>query len=861
MSRLIRSWLVISRRSFSATSFKLNGEKSSILSATPDKIRNIGIIAHIDAGKTTTTERMLYYSGITQRIGNVDEGDTVTDYLTAERERGITIQSAAVTMPWNRHRVNLIDTPGHADFTFEVIRSLRVLDGAVTILDGVAGVEAQTEKVWKQAKELHIPRIVFVNKMDREGAGFSRTVKEVVSRLGTKIVFVNIPYFVKDVKTGERVFHGVLDVLNKKLLKWDKEGDGKAVQVIDIKENDDDTAELYEQCLKCIESAVDTLGEFDESVIESFLETEDYMKVPIPVIKKALRDATIKNLVVPVLCGASFKNIGVQPLLDAVVDYLPSPIDARPPVVITDGGGMLSKRKKTNKNKSKKITSLEMNEVLPVIIDQKSGCIINNNKNLTMALAFKVITDPIRGIMVFVRIYSGKLNSGTSIIDTRTGKKIKIGKLLLMHADMPHEVPSLSAGNIGVITGTEGEIITGDTLIANSIKNNLSSFNKNEQSATLSNIIVPPPVFSVSLEPRTLGDRRKCEEALEILLREDPSLKLSIDEESGQTILSGMGELHLEIAKYRLLNDLKAKVEVGEVMVTYKETLLAPSKRIIKSSSNDNSGESSNDFKIQLKLEPCDGLVEESLYAEQEGAILLDMDNNIIIFEDSSQPEFITKALKEVAAKKIIWPYKVSYDSIINSMVAGISASLQVGGPIAKLPLHSTIVKIEKWSIPQDIENVSELLTLSRRAVLEAITSIDLKNITFLEPIMNVSVYVTDEDLGNVTQDLMSARKASITSIDEEEIQNNGINSGEDMYAAKELSEKMYVPEDPTLEYLKKSTTIRGNKVVKATSPLKEMIGYLPRLRSLTQGRGNYDMEYHGMQRVSPDRLRTILDH
>ncbi|KAF8000311.1 hypothetical protein HF325_005240 [Metschnikowia pulcherrima] len=347
--------------------------KEPKLNSVPaEKTRNIGIIAHIDAGKTTTTERMLYYSGKTQRIGNVDQGDTVTDYLPSERERGITIQLAAISIPWNGHKINIIDTPGHADFTFEVTRSLRVLDGAVTILDAVAGVEAQTEKVWRQANALGIPRIAYVNKMDRPGAGFSRTVKEIVAKLQTRVVCLNLPYF--ETENGD---FARFDVLHKKLLLWDAHDVlGKTLRAIDLNPSDPKLAPLYEMVLQSRESMIETLGELDEAVIEEFFERdEDYMAVSTSTLNKAIQAATIASKVTPVLCGLSFRNLGVQPLMDAVVAYLASPLQIGLPDITSSAAKKLGRRKK----------ALPAEEVaVPMKMDSKRGLVINNSANLTV---------------------------------------------------------------------------------------------------------------------------------------------------------------------------------------------------------------------------------------------------------------------------------------------------------------------------------------------------------------------------------------------------------------------------------------------------------------------------------------------
>jgi elongation factor G len=837
-----------------------NYESDVILKAPISTIRNIGIIAHIDAGKTTTTERLLYYSGLTNRIGNVDEGDTITDYMTQEKDRGITIQSAAVTIPWKNNKINVIDTPGHADFTFEVIRSLRVLDGAVTILDAVAGVEAQTEKVWKQAKDLNIPIVAYVNKMDRDGAGFGRTVKEIVGRLGTRAILINIPYFVKD-NTQNDIFTGVIDIINKKLIIWDSSSnDGKDINLIDISNENCGYNNAYNEMLKCREAMIETLGELDESIIDNFLNCEDYTKVPIDLLNKVIREQTIKGMITPILCGSSFKNIGVQPLMDAIVNYLPSPIDIEPVEVI---GGLTTNRNSKGKNLKKENNNnnntFNNSNFIPSIIDSSLGCIINNNKNLTTALAFKVINNPNRGLMVFIRVYSGKLQPNSTIINSRTGEKIKIGKLLIMNGDTPLEVKYLSAGNIGVITGTN-EIFTGDTLLGHSINKNLGSISKIETSIKLLPINIPPPVFSVAIEPTTVADKRKLDLNLGILLKEDPSLNLSFDEESGQSILSGMGELHLEITKDRLVNDMKVNADISEVNVTYKETILKEIENIeIFENDNENEGENEK-FGISISIYPIecefnemiDLLHENKEFNEEEDIHLLDI-NTAVIFDKNSKPLPILKEFE-----RNIWTCNISYEKIINSMLSGVIGSLQMGGRLAKLPIQNVIIYINKWYIPElkDLNNISELIKITRQAINKGLDCLNEKDFTLLEPIMNVKTFVHESDVGNVSQDLMSVRNAKILSIENE----NDLNNLENLHWNKKQMESTYVPFDSTMQYVQNNNGV-NKMVIISEAPLREMIGYLSKLRSLTKGRGIYDMELKGMERVNRERVRQILDN
>lgn len=462
------------------------------------RLRNIGIIAHIDAGKTTTTERLLYYAGKISRFGDVHTGDTITDFLPQERARGITIQNATVSLPWNKHVINLIDTPGHMDFFYEVMRALKVLDGCVVVMDAVAGVQSQTETCWKFARK--VPKICFINKMDRVGAGYSRTLMELIWKLNSRVVLVNIPIF-KKTQDGDS-FCGVLDIVNQKVMKWDL-NDPEKIDISDVLDSENDS--LIEQYTKCRQSMVDTLSLFDDVLVKSFLEHADgdYLKLDSKTLNESIRKATIQNQVTPIVCGSSFKNIGVQPLLDSIINYLPSPLEAVFPDV--------------NKDVIKG----------PMKRDDKLGILFNENKDLCAALAFKIIHDPIRGTMVFVRIYSGILKNGHTVHNTTTGKSFKIGKLVRMNANIPEEITHLNAGEIGVITGStiSENISTGDTLISHSIKKDgLKTLSrKPEFNLKINPMITPPPVFTVSIEPRTLGNKKSMEDALHILTVEDPS--------------------------------------------------------------------------------------------------------------------------------------------------------------------------------------------------------------------------------------------------------------------------------------------------------------------------------------------------
>ncbi|CDO96053.1 unnamed protein product [Kluyveromyces dobzhanskii CBS 2104] len=774
------------------------------------KVRNIGIIAHIDAGKTTTTERMLYYSGKINRIGDVDQGDTITDYLPQERSRGITIQSAAISFNWKKDfKINLIDTPGHADFTFEVIRSLKVLDGCVAILDSVAGVEAQTEKVWKQSTGL--PKICFLNKMDRVGAGFSRTVKELVVKMNIRALLINTPIFTVDPVTKESKFNGVLDLIYGKQLIWDT-NDPDKISVTDI----DEEHEGYEDLVKGREALVETLGETDETIIDRFFNDAngEYLNVSPEALNKSIRQATLSLSATPVLCGASFRNIGVQPLLDAIVNYLPSPSEARPP---------------------------ELNhKELSITQNPKTGLVLNKNPNLCVALAFKVITDAIRGTMIFIRVYSGVLRSNHTVYNTTTGVKFKIGKLVIMHANIPEEGNELYPGDIGVLTGSNvsDNIRTGDTLVTHvTKKDGLRSFDKKKElTLKINPIEIPPPVFNAAIEPKTLGNKKPMEDALNQLTREDPSLVVTQDEETGQTLLSGMGELHLDIARDRLLNELNAQVDVGRVIVSYKEALNFTSK--------EKTVETDDGYRLTAVIEPLDEESRANPAANEEWYTLAN-DNNYMIMEQHSQYD-----------QDKNWPFQVPYVAIVNSLLPSCLVALQRGGKIGGFPLASCVVRIKNdWEVPIDATSISPLLSISRQLLTNILIEEDQSNYSVLEPIMNVDVNVQQQDMGPVIQDLSSARKANILSIDDE----NNVSTNESNIKFQQVADEMWLPKDSTMEFAKLGKEGQATKMVRAQAPLKEMVAYNNKIRSITQGRGSFNMYYHGMQPVTHDRVKSVL--
>lgn len=800
-------------------------------SVSGDKTRNIGIIAHIDAGKTTTTERMLYYSGITKQIGDVDKGDTVTDYLPAERERGITIVSAAITFPWKDTKINLIDTPGHADFTFEVVRSIRVLDGAVTILDAVAGVEAQTEKVWSQAKQMGIPRIAFVNKMDRAGAGFGRTVREIVAKLDTRVGIVNMPYFETNPESKEPEFSGVVDVLDKVVVKWPAHSDGKDVSVTAVSEH---SPEIQLECEKARTALIETLTELDEGLVESFFEDGDgdYLNFSSDKIKESLRKCTIEQSIVPVLCGASFRNIGVQPLLEAVVDYLPSPAE-RPPARALSRAVQLKGRKKS------KGAKIEPQKEVVVPYDSKN--------NLTCALAFKVVHDRLRGTLVYVRVYSGTLHNGSVLINTSTGQKERVTKLMQMQADMPIELSKVERGNIGVILGSDN-IKTGDTLVGHSLrKDGVSMLSPEQAGLHLHPIEVPPPVFFASITPVGIADQRQMDESLAILLREDPSLHLMYDEDSGQTLLSGMGELHLEIAKDRLVNDLKARVNIGPIMISYRETLSSTTQTETVSIDSASDSTEVSSATVKLSVEPVMSINDDFAEFTDRYTEKVHQDCHYIEFPEYLEHKFV--------GQEDIW----------GAIRVGVAPALARPGKRAHLPLHSVCVKVDSVELSEDSTSASAVATAVRVAIQQALEAMPEQSYALMEPVMDVKVVVNEEDIGGVVNDMSGNRQASIISIGEndtekqQEQQETTSSIGESINY-KQLAKNVYVPVDHTM-YMSKhgSRTTSHRSVIHAHVPLRKMVGYLTSLRSMTQGRGTFLMAFHQYELAAGEATREIL--
>ena len=479
-----------------------------------ERTRNIGIMAHIDAGKTTTTERILFYTGVSHKMGEVHDGAAVMDWMQQEQERGITITSAATTCFWKDHRINIIDTPGHVDFTVEVERSLRVLDGAIGVFCGVAGVEPQSETVWRQADRYAVPRIAFVNKMDRVGADFERVVRAIRERLGANAVPLQLPI------GSEDDFQGVVDLLTERAIYWDDSSLGARFEERDV------PAELAAQTAEARERVVEAAADFDEALMARFLEGEP---VSADQLRKALREATLQLEVVPVLCGAAFKNKGIQPLLDAIVDYLPSPLDVPPIEGVRPGTSEVIHRK------------------------------ADDNEPFA-ALAYKLMADKHVGHLTYIRVYSGRVKTGDQIMNASFDRKERVGRLLQMHANKQQQVDEVVAGDIAAVVGLK-RIATGETLC------------DPRKPILLESLEFPEPVLSIAIEPKTQADMDRLSTSLDRLVHEDPTFRVAVDSETGQTIISGMGELHLEVITDRLLREFKVDANVGRPQVAYKETI------------------------------------------------------------------------------------------------------------------------------------------------------------------------------------------------------------------------------------------------------------------------------------------------
>ena len=690
--------------------------KSSEIQNRLSEIRNIGICAHIDAGKTTTTERILYYTGKSHKIGEVHEGGATMDWMEQEQERGITITSAATTCYWNEKKINIIDTPGHVDFTIEVERSLRVLDGAVAVFDGVAGVEPQSETVWRQADKYQVPRMCFVNKMDRMGANFDRCVEMIKDRLGAKALVIQLPIGLED------NFKGVVDLVKMQAIIWKDESLGAEYFYQDI------PADLQSKASEYRTKLLDDIAEIDDEILEKYLSGNDLSEAEI---KFCIRKGTVNSLFVPVICGSAFKNKGVQPLLDCVVDYLPSPLDRA-----TVKGIDLD----TNEEKNFPISESEP----------------------FSALAFKVATDPFVGSITFIRIYSGKLVPSTTVINTVKDQKERIGRMLLMHANNREDIKEAYAGDIVALAGLKNTT-TGDTLSAENKK------------VVLERMEFPEPVIELAIEPKSTADQEKMGLALKRLASEDPSLRVTSDQETGQTIIKGMGELHLEIIVDRMKREFKVEANVGAPQVAYRETFTKICE--VDYTHKKQSGGSGQFARVKMIFEP------------QEAGKGYDFESKIV--GGSIPKEFIPGVEKGLAAQK-------------NT------------GILAGFPVIDFKVTLIDGAFHDVDSSVLAFEIAAKAAFREAMPK---GNPVLLEPVMKVEVVTPDEYMGEIIGDLNS-RRGQILSMDP-----------------------------------------RGNaKVVLANVPLSEMFGYVNILRSMSQGRAQYTMEfshYYQVPQLVADKIKT----
>jgi elongation factor G len=682
------------------------------------KVRNIGIMAHIDAGKTTTTERILFYTGINYKIGEVHEGAATMDWMEQEQERGITITSAATTTHWRDHTINLIDTPGHVDFTVEVERSLRVLDGAVAVFDGVAGVEPQSETVWRQADRYGVPRICFVNKMDRVGAEFHRCVDMISDRLGATPLVVQLPWGV------EADFRGVIDLIRMRALLWQTEGKGDKYDVVAIPDHHLEAAREWRDRL------IETISENDEEMMELYLEgTEPDVEQLIA----AIRRATIAGGVTPVLCGSAFKNKGVQPMLDAIVDFLPSPVD------------------------------------IPSIQGHKVGdeqAVIERHADPAepfAALAFKIMSDQHLGKLTYIRIYSGTLEAGKQVLNSTKGRRERIGKIYQMHANKREERPSAVAGQIVAVMGLK-DTSTGDTL------------SDQANQVILESMTFPAPVINVAIEPRTKADQDKLGTAIQRLAEEDPTFQVRTDEETGQTIISGMGELHLEVLVERMKREFRVEANIGRPQVAYRETVRRKAEKV-EYTHKKQTGGSGQYGRVVINLEPTGG--------------------------DGGGYEFENK----IHGGRIPREYIPSVD-------AGCQEAAEFG-VLAGYPMVDLKVTLTDGAYHEVDSSELAFKIAGSMAFKKAAAQADP---VLLEPMMAVEVRTPDDYMGDVIGDLNS-RRGQIQAMEERS----------------------------------------GVRVVKALVPLSEMFGYVGDLRSRTQGRADYSMQFDSYAEVPPNIAKEII--
>ncbi len=799
---------------------------------------------------------------------DVDEGSTVTDFLPAERARGVTIQSATISLHWPPlreydqiiqstktsdlvpHNINLIDTPGHADFTFEVLRSLRILDGAVCILDGVAGVEAQTEKVWYQAAKYRIPKIIYINKLDRDGATFGATVKQIATRLHTWPAVCQVPWW----EGGKGQFIGVGDAVGLRAISWTSGGDGKSFQVTQLDELPRSGAAFIDEIKNARRALVELLSENDDQMVEKYLEAEeDHLAIRSEDIVASLRRCVLNPdaNIVPIFAGASFRNMGVQLLLDAVVQLLPNPAEAPDPELNLGGvegtlsqlmnGGMLS-APSSHKSKVAKHK-------------KQANALIQNLE--TCALAFKVVYDPRRGALVYVRVYSGIITPRSLLFNTNLQISERAPQLLKMYASNSVQIDAIPAGQIGVIPGLK-HARTGDTLISYAGANPKSGPPAPLNALQLRPIEVPPAVFFSSVEPHSLGEEKDVRNALDILIREDPSLQVVEDEESGQTLLCGMGEFHLEIAIDRLVNDLKAKASMGKIEIAYRESILQASQPETNAFDREQGGKQGRASCVAIVMPLSEDFVPE---LDGHGYSAYE-DGNRVTITLSSPPD----SSPELEAWDGELPPHLSIPVIHNAVKNGALAALSRGINYA-FQLHNTHVLITldprnhlfgTETTPQALSSAARLAT---KAALKATA---LKHGTALmELVMNVTVSVDEASLGAVVNDLSSSRGGHIMSLDDADVTSGPtVNSTNEDLPRIDIN-KVYVPPDPfgstsQTQQLGIATDNSRQRNITARVPLKEMVGYLKHLRSLTGGRGTFVMSADKFERVVGQREKVL---
>ncbi|MEA2197986.1 MAG: elongation factor [Solirubrobacteraceae bacterium] len=680
--------------------------------------RNIGIMAHIDAGKTTTTERILYYTGRTYKMGEVHEGAAVMDWMEQEQERGITITSAATTCEWKGHRINIIDTPGHVDFTVEVERSLRVLDGAIALFDSVAGVEPQSETVWRQADKYHVPRIAYINKMDRIGSDFDRGVQTMIDRLGAHPVPIQLPIGV------EADFRGIVDLVENKAIVY-KDELGKEVEVVDVPE------ELVEEANAARERLLEEVSHYDDELLEMILEDQE---VPAARLKQAIRAATLAAKLTPVLCGSSFKNKGVQPLLDAVIDYLPSPLE----VPAVEG----IEPDKTAENGGR-----------PAVRHA-------DDDEPFAALAFKIMADPYVGKLTYFRVYSGKLTAGSRVLNVSTGRTERIGRILMMQANDREELQEVYAGDIAAAVGIK-QVVTGDTLAAP------------DRPIKLETIVFPEPVIKVAIEPKTKIDQEKMSTALARLAEEDPTFQVRTNEETGQTEISGMGELHLEVLVDRMLREYKVDANVGRPQVSYRETIRGTATKV------------------------------EGRFVRQTGG--------------SGQYGIVYINVEPAPGEGFDFVNKVRGGSIPTEFIPAVEKGIEEAmdnGPRAGFPMVDVRVTLTDGKY-HDTDSSEIAFKIAGSLAFKAAAA--RAKPVLLEPVFAVEVVTPEEYMGDVIGDL-NRRRGQVKGMEQ-----------------------------------------RGNaQVITADVPLATMFGYSTDLRSGTQGRATYTMQFDRYEEVPPNIAESV---